>query len=104
MLKVNFLAILLLGVFAAFAFGSIAAVPFDPTNNVQRGLTNDPFVVNSAAKSDRLPTGRSTIELTEAATEHTKLSSLSVEDKSVLTKPPITSWHWHAGSNKISRK
>lgn len=51
MLKVNFLAILLLAVSAAFAFGSIdhevaiiAAVPFDLTNNVQRGLINDTFV------------------------------------------------------------
>jgi len=73
MLKASFLAILLLGVYAAFAVGSIghndvaltAAVPLDLMSNLSPGLTND--TVNSAAKADRLPTAASFAETTTVA-------------------------------------
>ena len=111
-LKASFLAVLLLGVYAAFAFGSFghddvaltAAVPLDLTSNLSRIRTNDAVVVNSAAKADRLPTVASFAETTAVATEPDQLAQTPADGKTVSTKPPITSWHWHAGSNKVTRK
>jgi hypothetical protein len=111
-LKASFLAVLLLGVYAAFAFGSIshddvaltAAVPLDLMSNLSPGRTNDTVAVNSAAKADRLPAVASLAETTTVAIEPDQLAQAPTNGKAMLTKPPITSWHWHAGSNKITRK
>jgi hypothetical protein len=111
MLKASFLAVLLLGVYAAFAFGSVghndvaltAAVPLDLMSNLPPGRTNDTVVVSSAAKADRLPTVASFAETTTVAIKPDQPAQ-APDGKTVVTKPPITSWHWHAGSNKVTRK
>jgi hypothetical protein len=109
-LKASFLAVLLLGVYAAFAFGSIghdevaltAAVPLDLMTNPSPSRTNDTVVVNSAAKADRLPIVASLAAT--VAIEPDQLVQAPADGKTGLTKPPVTSWHWHAGSNKVARK
>jgi hypothetical protein len=110
-LKASFLAVLLLGVYAAFAFGSIGhdevalrAVPLDLMTYPSPSRTNDTAVVNSAAKADRLPIVASLAETTTVAIEPVQLTHPPAGGKTGLTKPPVTSWHWHAGSNKVTRK
>jgi hypothetical protein len=111
-LKASFLAALLLGVYAAFSFGSIGhdeaalmtAPPLDSKTNPSPSGTDDRVVVNSAAKADRLPTVASLAEITTIAIEPAQLAQAPADGKTEVTKPPVTSWHWHAGSDKVTRK
>jgi len=58
------------------------------------------FEVNSGAKADRLPIVASSDEAKKEVIEPVKVASSQVQAE----KAPITSWHWHVGSNKITRK
>jgi hypothetical protein len=110
MLKASFLAVFLLDIYAVFTFESIgheetaltAASPL--ATGPSTSGTEDTFEVNSVAKADRLPRIGTAAETTTAAIEPAKLAPAPAERKGEATKTPVTSWHWHAGSNKITRK
>jgi hypothetical protein len=112
MLKASFFVVLPVGIYAAFIFGSFghekaaptAAAPLDSTTNLDRaGATKNTFVVNSAAKADRLPIVAVAAESTKVAIEPIKLPAQASGNTATATAP-VTSWHWNASSNKITRK
>ena len=95
----------LFGMSAVFALRSTsrelaAAAPLNVTTAYSPNETIETFEVNSGAKADRLPVVASSDEAKKVVIEPVKVASSQVQ----ATKAPITSWHWHAGSNKITRK
>ena len=99
-------AIRLFGVGAVFALrpagrdalAELAAA--DATTAYSPNEAIETFEVNSSAKADRLPVVASRDEAKKVVIEPVKVASSQVQAE----KAPITSWHWHVGSNKITRK
>lgn len=100
-------------------FGMTAALALRPNGNAAPGATvltsrdlttavadepNDAFSVNTSSKADRLPIAFSDDENKKAATKAVPAALIQIENKSEPSNPQITSWHWHAGSKKITRK
>ena len=77
-----------------------AAAPPNATTAYSPNEAIETFEVNSGAKADRLPVVASRDEAKKVVIEPVKVASSQVQ----AAKAPITSWHWHAGSNKITRK
>ena len=77
-----------------------AAAPLNGTTAYSPNEAIETFEVNSGAKADRLPVVASSDEAKKVVIEPVKVASSQVQAE----KAPITSWHWHAGSNKITRK
>jgi hypothetical protein len=106
----------LFGVSAVFALRSTsrdaltdlaAAVPLDSTTAHPSHEAIENFEVNSSAKADRLPVVMPGDEAKKIAIEPVKVALEPVKVSSGQAQPakgPITSWHWHAGSSKITRK
>jgi hypothetical protein len=99
----------LFGVSAVFALRSpsrdalaelAAAAPLHSTIAHPSDEAIENFEVNSSAKADRLPVIASGDEAKKVALEPVKVSSSQTQ----AAKAPITSWHWHAGSSKITRR
>jgi hypothetical protein len=112
MLKAICLALILLS-------GMTAALALRPNNSAapgaavlaSRNLTtaiaeepDDAFSVNTSSKADRLPSAVSGDETKKLATSPIAATSMPIENKSEPAKPQITTWHWHSGSKKITRK
>lgn len=112
MLKAICLALILL-------FGMTAALALRPNGNGARGAAglashgltplladdrDDAFSVNRSSKADRLPSASSGDDTRKLATRSIAAAPQRVEDKSERAKPQIKSWHWHAGSKKITRQ
>jgi hypothetical protein len=76
-----------------------AAAPLNATTAYSPNEAIETFEVNSGAKADRLPVVASSDEAKKVI-EPVKVASSQVQ----AAAAPITSWHWHAGSNKITRK
>jgi hypothetical protein len=102
-------AIRLFGVGAVFALRPAgrdalaelaAAAPLDATTAYSPNEAIETFEVDSSAKADRLPVVASSDEAKKVVIEPVKVASSQVQAE----KAPITSWHWHFGSNKITRK
>jgi hypothetical protein len=72
-----------------------AAAPLNATTAYSPNEAIETFEVNSGAKPDRLPVVASKVVI-----EPIKLTGSEAQ----TANAPITSWHWHAGSNKITRK
>jgi|ERR1700722_304578 hypothetical protein len=72
-----------------------AAAPLNATTAYSPNEAIETFEVNSGAKADRLPVVASKVVI-----EPIKLTGSEAQ----TANAPITSWHWHAGSNKITRK
>jgi hypothetical protein len=77
-----------------------AAAPLNGTTAYSRNEDIETFDVNSRAKADRLPVVASGDEVKKVVIEPVKLTGSQAQ----TPKAPITSWHWHAGSSKITRK
>jgi hypothetical protein len=98
----------LLSLSAAFALrptGSANTAP-NLAAAAPRDATGEPDAspaVNSVSKADRLPIAFPD-RIRQAKTEANGLVPVQVEVAPEPTKRPITSWHWHVGSNKITRK
>lgn len=96
----------LFGMSAVFALRSTnrdalaAAAPLNATTAYSPNEAIETFEVNSDAKADRLPVVASSDEAKKVVVEPVKVANSQVQ----AAKAPITSWHWHAGSNKITRK
>jgi hypothetical protein len=80
------------------ALAELAAA--DATTAYSPNEAIETFEVNSGAKADRLPVVASSDEAKKVVIEPVKVASSQVQAE----KAPITSWHWHFGSNKITRK
>jgi hypothetical protein len=86
MLKASFLAVLLLGIYAAFAFGSIghdevALTAAAHLDLISSGGTHDTLVVNSAAKADRFPSVASSVQTTTVSIEPVKFAPVPADSK-----------------------
>ncbi|MGA2995874.1 hypothetical protein [Bradyrhizobium sp.] len=99
----------LFGVSAVFALRSTsrdalaelaAAAPLHSTTAHPSHEAFENFEVNSSAKADRLPVVVPGDEAKKVVLEPVQVSSSQAQ----AAKAPITSWHWHAGSSKITRK
>ena len=77
-----------------------AAAPLDATTAYSPNEAIETFEVNSRAKADRLPVAASGDEAKKVVIEPIELTGSQAQ----TAKAPITSWHWHAGSSKITRK
>jgi hypothetical protein len=77
-----------------------AAAPLNATAAYSPNEAIETFEVNSGAKADRLPVVASSDGAKKVVIEPTKLMGSEAQ----TAKAPITSWHWHAGSSKITRK
>jgi hypothetical protein len=63
---------------------------------------DEPIVVNSSAKADQLIAPLPS-EITIGMSEPARIAPV-VDSKSAAVQAPITSWHWHEGSKKVTRK
>jgi hypothetical protein len=63
---------------------------------------DEPIVVNSSAKSDQL-FATPPREITIGVSEPARIAPV-VDSKPAAVQAPITSWHWHEGSKKVTRK
>jgi hypothetical protein len=112
MLKAICLALILLS-------GMTAALALRPHNSAASGAAvlashdlttaiaeepDDAFSVNTSSKADRLPSAVPGDETKKLATSPIAATPIRTENKSERAKPQITSWHWHAGSKKVTRK
>jgi hypothetical protein len=77
-----------------------AAAPLNATTAYSPNEAIETFKVNSGAKADRLPVAASGDEAKKVVIEPVKVARSQIQ----AAEAPITSWHWHAGSNKITRK
>jgi hypothetical protein len=77
-----------------------AAAPLNATTTYSPNEAIETFEVNSGAKADRPPIVASGDEAKKVVIEPIELTGSQAQ----TTKAPITSWHWHAGSSKITRK
>jgi hypothetical protein len=80
-----------------------AAMPFSVSNSHSINERTETFAVNSAAKADKLFVALSEDDPTKVAFDRVQLLPVQTDSKTA-TKAPITSWHWNASSNKITRK
>ena len=78
-----------------------AASPLNATTTYSPNEAIETFEVNSRAKADRLPIVAPGDEAKKVVIEPIKLTGSQAAQ---TAKAPITSWHWHAGSSKITRK
>ena len=77
-----------------------AAAPLNAITAYSPNAAIETFEVNSRAKADRLPVAASGDEAKKVVIEPIELTGSQTQ----TAKAPITSWHWHAGSSKITRK
>jgi hypothetical protein len=63
---------------------------------------DEPIVVNSSAKSDQL-IATLPPEITIGISEPGRIAPVA-DSKPAAVQAPITSWHWHEGSKKVTRK
>jgi hypothetical protein len=114
MLRTGWLAfVCLLSLVATFALKSTrsantaanlaAGVPRDLAA-LATSISEPEPAVNSASKADRLPIAFPDAEMRQADVAMNRVASVQVETASEPTLRQITSWHWHAGSNKVTRK
>jgi hypothetical protein len=79
-----------------------AAVPTDFAKARPPSERDEPIVVNSNAKADRLFVALPP-EITIGVSEPGRIAPV-VDSKPAAVQAPITSWHWHEGSKKVTRK
>jgi hypothetical protein len=79
-----------------------AAVPTDFAKARPPSERDEPIVVNSNAKADRLFVALPP-EITIGVSEPGRIAPV-VDSKPAAVQAPTTSWHWHEGSKKVTRK
>ena len=105
------IAVVLLGVCVALtlrltngyqAADLAAAVPTDSAKARPPLARDEPIVVNSSVKSDQL-IATLPPEITIGMSEPGRIAPVA-DSKPATVQAPITSWHWHEGSKKVTRK
>jgi hypothetical protein len=79
-----------------------AAVPTGFANARRPIERDEPIFVNSSAKADQL-IATLPPEITIGMSEPGRIAPV-VDSKPAAVQAPITSWHWHEGSKKVTRK
>lgn len=100
------LAICLLGVIVAavLTFADWEATA-DLTATIPASITLEPDdpVVNTSSKADRFPSSLPP-EITMGVSEPERVTTAIDQGLITTVQTPISSWHWHEGSKKITRK
>ena len=104
MLKTVCLAFCLLSLSAAFALRPSGTAKIALNLASAAGEPDETPAVNAASKADRLPIAHYSDQTRQATIQTTPVAPVQVEAATEPPKKQITSWHWHAGSNKITRK
>lgn len=113
MSKATLLAVSLLGISAVVVLRAAGHEPASPQSVSE---SNDAVIVNSTAKADRLPVAVSAnaakvVEIEPQAAKAAKVVEMEPQPaasadqkKSMPAKAEVTSWHWNARTNKVTRR